>query len=107
MEIIQKANTQSKMNFARAIHSMTLLGRTQALRLYQQDRKLSAKSPTTSDDMKTNQKKENEKKTVGTSASTQSDLRHKEGLKGTIAVEGPADVSQVSGVPEQHIQTRL
>ena len=96
------------MNFARAIYSMTLLGRTQALRLYQQDRKLSAKSPTTSDDMKTNQKKETEKKTVETSAATQSDLlRHKESLKGTIAVEGPADVSQVSGVPEQHIQTRL
>ena len=107
MEIIQKANTQSKMNFARAIHSMTLLGRTQALRLYQQDRQLSEKFPTTSGDMTTKPKKETEKKTVETSAATQSDLRHKEGLKGTIAVEGPADVSQVSGVPEQHIQTRL
>ena len=92
------------MIFVRAKYSITQLGRTQVLRLCQQVRQLSAKSPTTGDI--TDPKKETEKKTVGTSAATESDLQHSEGLKGTIAVEGPVDVSQLTGVPEEHIQTR-
>merc|ERR1712079_47476 len=83
----------------RALLSVTVRqARPVASRQCQQFRLLSAVAPTGG--------KETKSMTVETSAATESELEHERGLQGTITVQGPADISLVSGVPEEHVHTR-